>query len=398
MKRTVRLGDVCELRAGVGFPPALQGRTSGRFPFAKVADVSRSARAGSIYLLPPQNFVEDADVDILRTRPFPAGTVAFAKIGEAIRQNHRVLLAQPALLDNNVMGAIPDRKIVDAEYLYRFLRTLDMYQLVQATTVPSLRKSDLAEIPMPLPSMDDQRRTVAILGEADQLRSKRRATLAHLDSLTPSIFESMFGDLELTPRRWPWARFDEIVSDSRIGLVRGSANLGPSLPYPYLRMNAITRRGELQFGDLRRTSASPDEVERYSLTEGDLLFNTRNSRELVGKTALYRSDERCLFNNNLMRIRFRDDLADSEFVAAALRTPPLIRELESRKSGTTNVFAIYYKDLRSLSVPVPPVGLQRVFARCVSGVHAAASTFQRSATEMDSMLASLQHRAFSGTL
>jgi type I restriction enzyme S subunit len=53
-------------------------------------------------------------------------------------------------------------------------------------------------------------------------------------------------------------------------------------------MNAITRNGELELGNVQRTHATEAEIEAYRLEPGDFLFNTRNSEELVGKTALYR--------------------------------------------------------------------------------------------------------------
>jgi type I restriction enzyme S subunit len=36
-----------------------------------------------------------------------------------------------------------------------------------------------------------------------------------------------------------------------------------------------------------KTTASPKEINENKLEKGDLLFNTRNSKELVGKTAIF---------------------------------------------------------------------------------------------------------------
>lgn len=164
----------------------------------------------------------------------------------------------------------------------------------------------------------------------------------------------MFGDAQVEGDRWPKVPFDELVQESRIGLVRGSQDLDPSHPCPYLRMNAIGRDGDLRLEGALFAKATDDEWSIYSLRRGDFLFNTRNSRELVGKTALFRSDELFLFNNNLLRVRFKE-FVDPEYVIAAFRTQFIQNELEVRKSGTTNVFAVYYKDLRTLPIPLPPL-------------------------------------------
>ena len=54
-----------------------------------------------------------------------------------------------------------------------------------------------------------------------------------------------------------------------------------------------------------------------NLKKGDFLFNTRNSRELVGKTTLFPGGEGTVFNNNIMRIRFRT-IVLPEYIAAVI--------------------------------------------------------------------------------
>ncbi len=187
------LGEVANLQAGLGFPTVLQGKTVGDYPFAKVGDISRACRNGLTHLTSADNFVSAAEVNQLKAKIIPRGSVLFAKIGEAIRQNHRVIAGTEMLVDNNAMAAIP-KNLVDGQYLYHFLRTLDFYALTSSTTVPALRKSDLERIQIPLPPLSEQKRIAEILDRAEVLRSKRRAALALLDELTQSIFLDMFGD------------------------------------------------------------------------------------------------------------------------------------------------------------------------------------------------------------
>ena len=161
--------------------------------------------------------------------------------------------------------------------------------------------------------------------------------------------------------------------------------------------NAITRNGELELGGVQRTHATEAEIEAYPLEPDDFLFNTRNSQELVGKTALYRGGGLHLFNNNVIRIRFAAE-ADPVFVAVAFKTAFVQHELKLRKCGTTNVFAIYYKDLRSLPLPLPPIELQREFTRRVTAVEKLKAAQRASLAELDALFATLQHRAFRGEL
>lgn len=87
-----------------------------------------------------------------------------------------------------------------------------------------------------------------------------------------------------------------------------------------------------------------------------------------------------------------------EYIAAAFQTPFAQRELSLRKAGTTSVFAIYWKTLKTLPIPLPPLSLQQVFARRVEGVEAMRAPHVESLALLDRLFASLQHRAFRGEL
>ncbi|MBI2391024.1 MAG: restriction endonuclease subunit S [Deltaproteobacteria bacterium] len=180
----VRLGDIAEIRSGVGFPPALQGRRNGAYAFAKVGDLSAAIRSGRDVLSGAANYVDEQDLKPLRAKPMPSGTILFPKIGESIRLNYRVEASSPLVVDNNVMGVVPDTAVVLPRFLLHRLRTVDLYPLAVSTTVPSLRKSDLAELSIELPPLGEQRRIVARV--EDLLARSRRAKEA-LDAIPPLL-------------------------------------------------------------------------------------------------------------------------------------------------------------------------------------------------------------------
>jgi type I restriction enzyme S subunit len=81
----VSLGEICDFRAGTAFKPTLQGRLSGDYPFVKVSDMNLPENIVRIQVA--NNWVSADDLGELRAKPLPPGTVVFAKIGEALRQN-----------------------------------------------------------------------------------------------------------------------------------------------------------------------------------------------------------------------------------------------------------------------------------------------------------------------
>ena len=391
-----QLGEIADLQAGVRFPLELQGRSSGDYPVAKVGDISRVGRSGEAVISTTSHYVDERDLDRLRARPIPHGSVLFAKIGEAIRHNHRVIAGCALLVDNNAMAAIPSRR-VESRYLYHFLRTVDFYRLASTTTVPALRKTELARLRVPLPSLNEQRRIAKILDAVDTLRAKRRKSIDQLGTLLASVFVDMFGDPATNPLRWDSRPFGDITAATKLGLVRSSKEFGWDFSIPYVRMDALTATGEFLPDKVQRTEANQRELKDYCLQPGDFLFNTRNSKQLVGKVCVFPGPEGSLFNNNLMRVRFRPGV-EPTVIAMQFRFAPVQRELEKRKSGTTSVFAVYWKSLQTLPVLVPPSDLQRRFAAIVESLERQKARKQAHLAELNTLFASLQSRAFRGDL
>lgn len=153
------VGELASVIAGTGFPKRYQGKASGDYPFMKVRDISEAVVKGRTYIDTANNYVSETDCKEMKGTPLPAGCTVFAKIGEAIRLNRRVILGCDALVDNNVFGVRPSSGI-NREFLYYFLHTIRFGDTSRATTVPSLRKGDVEDVPLSIPPLPEQRRIV----------------------------------------------------------------------------------------------------------------------------------------------------------------------------------------------------------------------------------------------
>ncbi len=158
---SVALGDVAEVISGVGFPKKLQGSSDGEVPVFKVGDISNAIKNGTHFLRKSSNNLSKADAHKLSKTLMPTGTIVFAKIGEGLKLNRRAVLSQPSLVDNNVMGLAPKAGVATSSYLYYFMQTVDLGTLSRATAVPSVRKSDVVELPVPLLPLAQQNEIVA---------------------------------------------------------------------------------------------------------------------------------------------------------------------------------------------------------------------------------------------
>jgi type I restriction enzyme S subunit len=294
----------------------------------------------------------------------------------------------------------PDASSLDDRYLLHFLRQRRVRvegerRMTGSAGQKRVPATFLAQLRVPLPPLSEQRRIAEILDQADALRAKRRQTLALHDDLTQAVFGDMFGDLDALTRAPVVARLGDLVQASQLGLVRAAKEFGAAGEYPYIRMNSITSAGRLDLRSCQRTDATAAEAAKYAVSDGDLLFNTRNSRELVGKSAVYRGPRSCLFNNNLLRVRFKPSV-HVDYVHQLLNSPYGRQQLETRKSGTTSVFAIYYKDLATLPVPIPPVPLQQRFHEFLAGLSRMRTSTENAHRRLDEVFATLQATAFCG--
>jgi type I restriction enzyme S subunit len=140
----VSLGEICDFRAGTVFKPTLQGRLSGDYPFVKVSDMNLPENIVRIHVA--NNWVSPDDLGELRAKPLPPGTVVFAKIGEALRQNRLRQIARETLIDNNMMGAVPHVDRVAPSYFYYTLSQFDFSDISQGTALPYLTVASLSAL------------------------------------------------------------------------------------------------------------------------------------------------------------------------------------------------------------------------------------------------------------
>jgi hypothetical protein len=191
----VSVGEVAEITSGYGFPKQFQGKFKGEYPFAKVSDISHAVKREGGLLRSAVNYVDRDDLKLLRAKSVAAGSTVFAKIGEALRLNRRALAKCDLILDNNCMALTPAARL-NPEYLFYFMQTVDLAPFAVATTVPSVRRGDVAGLQLPLPSFDRQGELVdvvkATLARADRLEAEATRARNLLDRLEAALMAKAF--------------------------------------------------------------------------------------------------------------------------------------------------------------------------------------------------------------
>lgn len=111
---------------------------------------------------------------------------------------------------------------------------------------------------------------------------------------------------------------------------------------------------------------------QHLLSCGDVIFNTRNTLDLVGKVAIWRDElPVAYYNSNLLRFEFKPSEISSRIYANYwLNTSVAVSGLRMLATGTTSVAAIYTRDLLKFAMAVPPLPEQSAIATALSDVDA----------------------------
>jgi len=223
----IEIEKVAEVASGFGFPRELQGTTGEEFPFFKVGDMNLPGNERCMTTV--VNTISAETLKKLKAKTFPKGTTIFPKIGAAIATNKKRMLVQPSVVDNNVMGLIPTA-LINEWYLYYWMQQYDLRSISNIGPVPSIRKTELEKVFVPLPPLSEQRRIVEILGQADELRKKRAEADAIAARIPPTLFYKMFGDPAANPFGWAFKALSDAGAVVRYGLGQPPAAMSQGVP------------------------------------------------------------------------------------------------------------------------------------------------------------------------
>lgn len=153
---------VVKEHAGNGFPIELQGN-NGDVPFLKVSDLNKGGKlledfANSV----TRNIIYEMKWNIV-----PKFSLVTAKIGEALKKNHRKIISQDSIIDNNCIAF--ECLGINLDYHYYLSLIIDFDWFENGGTVPSLSVQKYKNQKICMPSLEEQ---IAIADYLDQETAK----------------------------------------------------------------------------------------------------------------------------------------------------------------------------------------------------------------------------------
>lgn len=411
------VGEVSsDIVSGSGFPKEYQGESAGEYPFAKVGTISKVFRAGHKTMNSADNYISENTRIKIKAKIFPKGTIVFPKIGEALKGNYRVIASREMIFDNNVMGIVPETRCIEGDYFYYFLTTKDFGEFAVATAVPSVRRGDVANISIPLPPINEQKRIVAkieeLISELDKGIESFKTAREQLKVYRQVLLnEAAKGDLSAQRDDSKTRTEKATVSLNDVVLSVGQGWSPRCLEHP--------SESDVTWGVIKTSAIQPldfissankqlpDQLEprpHLEIFPGDVLITRAGPRNRVGIACYVKSVRpRLMVCDKVYRIKVKQDKILPEFLVMLLNSPRVLEELETLKTGISDSGLNLTQDrFLSMKVVVPSLETQRAMLedleQKLSNIAFFEAQLDSSLEAAETLRQSILKKAFSGQL
>lgn len=278
------------------------------------------------------------------------------------------------------------------------------------TAIPYIRLGNLQEFPTPIPPLAEQQRIVdrieSLFAKLDEAKEKAQAVVDSFETRKAAILHKAFtGELTAKWREehgvgmdsWEKKSVGELCISLKYGTAKKSDASGNVV---VLRMGNL-RQGEIDWSDLAYSN-DLDDIEKYKLFSGDVLFNRTNSAALVGKTAIYRGEHPAIYAGYLIKLDYDHDKIIGDYLNYALNTLDAKKYCNSVKTDGVNQSNINAKKIGAYSFNVPSIPEQEkivsVIQKLLSKEQQAKEAAEAVLDQIDLMKKSILARAFRGEL
>jgi type I restriction enzyme S subunit len=390
----VSLGEAAQVRLGLQVP------RKGSKPVGVARQYLRSAnvRRGRLDLsdVKTMHLSENLAAD-LELQP---GDLLFVEGSGSVSEVGRTAIwdgSLPKVVHQNsvVRARLHDERLDPAFVVTWFnCRAGNAYIREQATTTSGLYHigaGKLAGVPIPVPPLNVQQELVAAYEAALQRADDAEQAAARLAESAWGRFAtqvvdthgaSAAADLVTVTRfaaldRWdtnvvsigvtspyPLVRLDDIA-DVRLGTqVPRKGSRAEGVETPYLRA-ANVQRGHLNLADMKTMRVPLETVQRLDLSPGDVLFVEGNSREEVGRSAVWTGNGgRTIIQNSVVRARLTTEAVHPEFMSTWFNSKTGGNHVYEQATTTSgSLWHIGAGKLAAAPLPVPPLDMQIALVR-----------------------------------
>ncbi len=323
----------------------------------------------------------------VRASEAPSRARKIIQMGDTIFATVRPTLRRIAFVDQRFDDQIastafcvvrPNRVKAVPRFLYYLLQADQLNEEIarfeSGASYPAVNDKDVLDRTIFLPPKPVQEKIAAVLWRLQRAIEAESALITTSRELKQAALRRLLsrGLREQPQKEFQWglvpARWDVLP------LVNGvrAIDYGMSAPIPkepplngikIVSTADISKDGRILYNQLRTIDARPAVVQRLQLRAGDVLFNWRNSEELIGKTAIFEDQpEPHIFASFLLRIECDPIRLNNVFLQYLMnyyRESGVFVTLARRAVNQANYNR---NEISVLSIPFPPVDEQRDIA------------------------------------
>lgn len=171
------LRDIAIVSQGFTFSRSYQGKKNLKWNYFKVADIG--INPNSKYLTNAINTISDITMEEIGALPFPKGSIVFPRVGAALFNNNKKILAQDGVVDDNVLVlTVTDTSKCWYEFLYYYLQGIPLAKWCNSGLVPVINTKTVLSQMVFLPPLPEQQKIAAILSTQDKVIELKEKLLA----------------------------------------------------------------------------------------------------------------------------------------------------------------------------------------------------------------------------
>lgn len=264
--------------------------------------------------------------------------------------------------------------------------------------------------PIPIPPLSEQQRIVErieeLFAKLDEAKERlqevvdsfavRKAAILH-KAFTGELTKQWRRENGVSDESWVEKTIGEICSSLKYGTSKKSSDDGKVV---VLRMGNL-QNGEIDWSNLAYTSDEED-IKKYLLKSGDVLFNRTNSPELVGKTSIYRGEMPAIYAGYLIKLDYEKNIVVGDYLNYYLNSSKAKEYYMQVKTDGVSQSNINAKKIGEFEIPLPTLPEQHEIVRLIDDLLARERSAQQATEQalasIDLMKKSILARAFRGEL
>lgn len=256
---------------------------------------------------------------------------------------------------------------------------------------PYVNWSDIAKFEFDLPPLEEQKRITELLWAVEQ---HARSTSRFRDLLRESLSDWI--DRQISCSNWHEVPVETLLLSGPTNGISARAN-DQQLGVPTLSISAV-RNGRLNRKDsIKYVDVSLERATNYVIKDGDVFAVRGNgNRGLVARCGIADGDlpDGCIFPDLLIRMRFNRKLILPSFAVTQWNSTSTHNSLVRKAKSTNGTWKVNGKDIRSHTLRVPSINIQKSFMLEVGRLESGVSALERETATLTGLRSSLLFSIF----